>query len=675
MNNSRGGCLYKEFMACSLKDYDGKGGAIVYTCWIEKIEPVQDMSGCGENQKVKYTASSFIDKELTWWNSQVQTRGRKAAFGMTWEDIKTSIREELCPNNEIKNLETEFGCHAMVGAGHATYTNRFHKLARLVPHLVTPENKRIRRYIYGLAPQIRTMVAATEPTIIQSVIQKAVMVTDEAIRNETLKKITVKRGNNRESSRDGRARPRMVTLVNTRNPTAARGACFECGRTYHYKASCPRSWKQWQSGMWKSIHDGSRGSSLGPEHYDGKVIRDCKMEIEGHTFDIDLIPFGHGSFDVIVGMDWFIRHKAKIVCHEKVVRIPLPYGKILRVLGEKPKEKVRYLMSAKTEEQKLKDIVVVRKFSERYYMDLMNRVCRPYLAKFMIVLIDGILIYSKTKEEHKMHLGLILELIKKEKLYVKFSKLNSGCKKYSSLVEMMRRLDKQMERRSDEVWYNLDRIWVPLTGDMRTLIMDDVHKSKYLVHSGADKLYYDLRDMYWWLGMKKDIALYERIGMDFITKFPRTKSGHDAIWVIIGSLPKSTHFLPIREDFKMDRLGRLYLNEIVARYGVPISIISDHDSCFTSRFWQSIQEALGTRRRKPLEFSVGDHVLLKVSPWKGVVCLGKKGKLPPGFVGPFKITKRISPVAYRLSLTEELNGVHDTFYVLNLKKCLADPTL
>ncbi|GJW41376.1 putative reverse transcriptase domain-containing protein [Tanacetum coccineum] len=185
----------------------------------------------------------------------------------------------------------------------------------------------------------------------------------------------------------------------------------------------------------------------------------------------------------------------------------------------------------------------------------------------------------------------------------------------------------------------------------------------------------------------------------------------------------------------MDRLARLYLNEIVARHGVPISIISSYDSCFTSRLWQTMQEALGTRldmstaynpqtrdvhlplveflnnnsyhssvrcapfealygrkcrspimwakvregyadkKRKPLEFSVGEHVLLKVSPWKGVVRFGKKRELAPRFVGPFEITKRIGPIAYRLRLPEELNGVHDTFHMSSLQKCLADPTL
>ncbi|GKD76053.1 putative reverse transcriptase domain-containing protein [Tanacetum coccineum] len=146
-----------------------------------------------------------------------------------------------------------------------------------------------------------------------------------------------------------------------------------------------------------------------------------------------------------------------------------------------------------------------------------------------------------------------------------------------------------------------------------------------------------------------------------------TSSGHDTIWVIMDRLTKFAHFLPMREDYKMDRLARLYLNEIVARHGVPISIISDRDSRFTSSY--------ADKRRKPLEFSVCDYVLPKVSHWKGVVRFRKNGKLAPRFVGPFEIVKKVGLVAYRLRPPEELNGVHDTFHVSNLKKCLADPTL
>ncbi|GKF57045.1 putative reverse transcriptase domain-containing protein, partial [Tanacetum coccineum] len=95
-----------------------------------------------------------------------------------------------------------------------------------------------------------------------------------------------------------------------------------------------------------------------------KVIKGCKLEIEGHVFDIDLIPFGHRSFDVVIGMDWLSNYKAKIIIHEKVVRIPIPDGKVLRVLGERPEEKERLLMSAKASGKKQEEIVVVRDFLE-----------------------------------------------------------------------------------------------------------------------------------------------------------------------------------------------------------------------------------------------------------------------------------------------------------------------
>ncbi|GJV12360.1 reverse transcriptase domain-containing protein [Tanacetum coccineum] len=311
--------------------------------------------------------------------------------------------------------------------------------------------------------------------------------------------------------------------------------------------------------------------------------------------------------------------------------------------------------------------------------------------------------------------------------------------------------DQQMEKREDGSLHYMDRIWVPLVGGVRTKIMDEAHKTRYSVHPGADKMYYDLRDMYWWPGLLQQPEIpewkWEKIAMDFITKLPRSSSGHDAIWVIVDRLTKSAHFLEIREDYSMEKLARLYIDEIVARHGVPTSIISDRDGRFTSRFWQMIQKALGTRldmstayhpqmdrQRERIiqtledmlracvidfggswnihllmaEFSYNNSlfrafvVLLLIvygrkcrSPvlWVEIgdsrlnwtadgarmtdksVVFRKKGKLAPRFVGPFEILKRIGYVAYRLRLPEELSGVHDTFHVLNLKKCLADANL
>ncbi|GKA80325.1 reverse transcriptase domain-containing protein [Tanacetum coccineum] len=179
VNGNRIGYSYMEFLACNLKEYDGKGGVVVLTRWIKKIESVQDMSGCSIDQKVKYTVGSFVGKDLTWWNSQICTISREVAVSMSLDDFKFMMIEEFCPSHEMQKLETELWNHAMVGAGHAAYTDRFHELARLVPHLVTLESRKIERYVYGLAPQIRKMVQATEPKTIQKVVQ----MTDEAVRN------------------------------------------------------------------------------------------------------------------------------------------------------------------------------------------------------------------------------------------------------------------------------------------------------------------------------------------------------------------------------------------------------------------------------------------------------------------------------------------------------------
>ncbi|GJY78465.1 putative reverse transcriptase domain-containing protein [Tanacetum coccineum] len=250
------------------------------------------------------------------------------------------------------------------------------------------------------------------------------------------------------------------------------------------------------------------------------------------------------------------------------------------------------------------------------------------------------------------------------------------------------------------------------------------------LRGSSDKMYPDLKKLYWWPNIMAIIAEYvgkcltcskvkaecqkpsglliqqeiptwkwERITMDFVTKLPKTSNGHDTIWVIVDRLTKLAHFIPTGETYSIKTLTRLYIKEIVSRHGVPISIISDCDSHFTSRFWQSMQNALVTMlvlrqhhlrhfmvksvdhlsyanvRRKPLEFQGGDRVMLNVSLWKGVIRFEKRGKLNPRYIGPFKILKRVGPVAYTLKLPEELNNIHNTLHVSNLKKCLSDESL
>nr|GFB35454.1 reverse transcriptase domain-containing protein [Tanacetum cinerariifolium] len=117
------GYTYKGFVACGTRDFNETGGAVALTRWIEKMESMIDNNGCLANQRVKYAASSFVGKVLTWWNTQVQARGRDADNAMAWDDFRALLTTEFCPRNEIEKLEGELWNHSMVGANHAGYTD------------------------------------------------------------------------------------------------------------------------------------------------------------------------------------------------------------------------------------------------------------------------------------------------------------------------------------------------------------------------------------------------------------------------------------------------------------------------------------------------------------------------------------------------------------------------
>ncbi|KAF5799660.1 putative nucleotidyltransferase, Ribonuclease H [Helianthus annuus] len=201
-------------------------------------------------------------------------------------------------------------------------------------------------------------------------------------------------------------------------------------------------------------------------------------------------------------------------------------------------------------------------------------------------------------------------------------------------AEALRGSRQRMEQKADGAYYVTRRIWVPLYGGLRELVMDEAHKSRYSVHPGSDKMYHDIRTTYWWPSMKAHIATYvgkcltcarvkveyqkpagllqqptipqwkwEEISMDFVTGLPRSQRGNDTIWVIVDQLTKSAHLLAIKETDKFSTLADVYLKEVVSRHGVPTSIISDRDARFTSELWQAMHKSFGSR----LDMSTAYH--------------------------------------------------------------------
>ncbi|GKD79511.1 putative reverse transcriptase domain-containing protein [Tanacetum coccineum] len=302
------GCSYKAFLACNPRDYDEKGGAVALTRWIEKMESIIENSRCAKNQKV-------------------QARGREAAMGMTWVHFKALLVEEFIPSNKMEKLESKFWNHTMVGANHAGYTDLFHELAKLVPHL--------------------------------SAILTTGILTDEAVRCGTLTRSSEKRKEVEEISKQGGNRLALEANRNTQNSgNQARGRAFSVNAvdalhdpnvvTSTFSLNDHFATVLFDSGADFSFISTKfvpllnvRPSIVSPgyviEVANGKkkevdrIIRDCKLELGNSLFTIDLIPLGHGSFDVIVRMDWLSKNKAEIVCHEKVVRIPLEGGEELSV--------------------------------------------------------------------------------------------------------------------------------------------------------------------------------------------------------------------------------------------------------------------------------------------------------------------------------------------------------
>nr|GEU61057.1 putative reverse transcriptase domain-containing protein [Tanacetum cinerariifolium] len=846
-------------------------------------------------------------------------------------------------------------------AGHALYTDRFHKLARLVPHLVTLKNKRIERYIYGLALQIRTMVTAIESTTIQSVVLKAGILTYEALRNEVLKKVTEKRRNNKEPSRDGnsrnenkrsRTRRAFATIINPVRKQYT-GGMFECGGTNHYMAACPRLNRALRPGGNRLNQVMAIEGGHGRENNGNQAHRRAFMmgaeeacqdpNIVTGTFTLNIhyattlfdsgadYSFVFTTFKPLLyiepsklGFSYEIKiDSGQLVEINKVFRIPLPNGEILRVLGER--QKIRAMLVAKSpyrlalsemEEllsqlRELQDKVFIRpssspwehrisrillpihrefiqvsqtpchfdtkaqgiilgKEQERAFQNLKDKLYNaPILAipngpeDFMVycdasglglaIVYNALTSKSDFSTEPTLCPQHIDEFdLKDETLLSEYDEVEQNVLYFNDLFpfniiyphdlksdkgnddneidmiqaprgnENTQESDKLLEENHDKInkvfimkifvmelnvnivaWsylvngmlFNLiknlyvpfgnlfDPKWYYKDGYMQECCggqgIECAYKSSLerrcrlkiglraqggspirgseclldqdLIYEGFSRYtpsYTLIRDPFYTLIRDPMLGLCHGLitcsiagrsqafekgamisGGQFVSRLAKhfgllTKERLKGLMVIVRDLPvidmselvrrqicvelddtwswavpppprtQGKRISILEEEVHgmcevlqgqrevLDGMARDFSRACVMDFGgsgdVHLLLVefSYNDSYHSSvRLKTARDRQKSHKKRKPLEFSVGDHVLLKVSPWKGVVRFGKKGKLAPRFVGSFEIIERISPVAYRLRLPQELNGVHDTFYVSNLKKCLADPKL
>ncbi|GJU98612.1 putative reverse transcriptase domain-containing protein [Tanacetum coccineum] len=723
----------------------------------------------------------FVNKALAWWNTQVQARGRKAAIGMSWTDFKSLLVEEFCPSNEMEKLEIEFWNHKMVGANHAGYTNRFHELAKLVSHLVTSESSRIKSYIAGLAPEIRGMLRATQPTTIQSAILRAGIDNDEAVSGGTLMKGNEKRKRVEETIKQG------GWVNDNKRAKVSKGFIAATPHGNGYVRSHPKCAKCW-----------THYPEVGPCQVcfncqkPGHFARNCRMPVK-QVVPINAIRGEHEQGTPVL----FVKKKDGALCmcidyrelNKLTVKNRYPLLRIDDLYDQL--QGARYfskidLRSGYHQLRLHEDDILKTVFQTRYihfeftvmpfgltnapavFMDLMNRVCKSYLDKFVIVFINDILVYSKSKEEHEVHLRLVLEFLKKEKLYAKFSKcefwlqevhflshvvnqngihadpskievvnnwkapttpsesrsfgllegveqeeafqtlkdnlfnapilslpdgvedfvvycdasnhglgkanvmvddqsrkeqvkprrvlamtmiIQSGVrgmilaaqggafKQENVLAERLHGLDQQMERKEDESLSFIDHgrftscLWQTLQKALGTRLDMSIayypqtdRQSECMIQTLEDMLRACVIDF----GGNWDVHLP-------LAEFSYNNSYHSSIRC---ALFEALYGRKCRTPILWAEIGESSLigPELVQETTIKAVLIKEKLKAARDR-----QKSYADNRRKPLEFEVGDHVLLKVSPWKGVIRFGKK--------------------------------VHNTFHVSNLIKCLADANL
>nr|GFA94846.1 putative reverse transcriptase domain-containing protein [Tanacetum cinerariifolium] len=413
------------------------------------MESVFHISNCAVENQVKFATCTLHSVALTWWNTYVKTVGPDSAYGMPWKTLMKMMTEKYCPRNEIRKLEMELWDLKVKGTDLASYTQRYQELALLCGRMFFEESDKIEKYIGGHPDMIHGSVVASKPKTMQEAVEIATELMDKKILTFAKRETASKRKfeNNSRNTQNLQQQSNKRSTANTNNANNQRGTrlcqkptCYECGVQGHFKRECPKLKNNNNHG-----NQGRRNNAPARVYAVGRARTDldtivvtdtgCTLNLLNHPFNVDLMP---------VELGWIVSDVHRLPELNKLTvknRYPLPRIDDLfeQLQGSSIYSKID-LRSGYHQLRVREEDIPKTAFRKRYvhyefqvmpfglsnapavFMDLMNRVCKPYLDKFVIVFIDDILIYSKDEKEHEEHLKAILELLKKEELYAKFSK-------------------------------------------------------------------------------------------------------------------------------------------------------------------------------------------------------------------------------------------------------------
>ncbi|GJT99084.1 putative reverse transcriptase domain-containing protein [Tanacetum coccineum] len=615
-------CSHKEFMNCQPFNFKGTEGAVGLIHWFKRAESVLLRSKCTEDCKVKFATGTLTEEALSWWNSFAQSIGIKEAYKITWSEFKQLL------------IKKNWQC----------------------PTMVPNSEKLMEVFIEGLLRNIKGNVTASKP----QTLEEAITITHR--------------------------------LMDQREWELQKSVSKSKQQCLWESILADKSFIPISLASMLNIPPITLDTTYDIEMADGNlvgtntIIQGCTLILLNQPFEIDLMPIKLGSFDVVIGMDWLSKYHARIICDEKVVHIPID-GETLIIRGVAPVARAPYKF-ASSEMQELSD--QLKELADRGFI-------RPSTSPWGA----PVLFVKKKNGSFRMHVydsqGIHvdpakIEAVKKNKKYI-------GGENQESAFQLLKQ--KLCEA---------------------PILALPKGNNNFVVYCDAS-----LQGLGAHILDQKELNIRQRRWLEFLADYDCKIRYHPGkVNVVADALSRKERIKPLRVRALVMTLHPKLPSQILESQTEAIKeenikaenlrgmdkafeIHPDGTRCIKNRSWLPLfgnlrdlimheshklkysihpvqirqhlqaardrQRSYANIRRKPLEFQVGDHVMLKVSPRKGFNRFGKQGKLNPRYIGPFKILDRVGPVAYTLELPEELSNFHSTFHVSNLKKCLSDESL